>query len=194
MMDPYGMEMEYGGEHGDMMGDEMMDDGYGHEEYGDMEDMDQMGGHYGHEDDMDDESLNFEENPEFKHLPKLDRMRKIRREIMKTINDAREKHGVPSIYVDTFANKAANEYASYLLQNPEDNDKAQQIADDYHVNAKVIPLVGFAILEADEEHQGTLPENMMDAHGLLLELEHELGLLCSGEYTHIGIGFAFDNT
>lgn len=196
MMDQYGMEMEYGGEHDGMMGDEMMDDGYG-QEYGDMEDMDEMGrggGHYGNEDDGEDDSLNFEEHPEFSHLPKLDRMRKIRREIMKTINDAREKHGVPSIYVDTFANKAANEYAAYLLQNPEDNDKAQQIADDFHVNAKVVPLVGFAILEADEEHQGTLPENMMDAHGLLLELEHELGQLCSSNFTHIGVGFAFDNT
>lgn len=32
----------------------------------------------------------------------------------------------------------------------------------------------------------------MDAHGLLLELEHELGVLASKENTHIGIGFAFN--
>jgi len=67
------------------------------------------------QDDMEDDSLNFDENPEFSHLPKLDRMRKIRREIMKTINDAREAHQIPSLYTDTFSNKAANEYAAYLL-------------------------------------------------------------------------------
>jgi hypothetical protein len=35
---------------------------------------------------------------------------------------------------------------------------------------------------------------MMDAHGLLLELEYECGQLANPEYTHIGIGFAFDKT
>jgi hypothetical protein len=32
----------------------------------------------------------------------------------------------------------------------------------------------------------------MDAHGLLLELEHELGVLANAKNTHIGIGFAFN--
>ena len=32
----------------------------------------------------------------------------------------------------------------------------------------------------------------MDAHGLLLELEYELGVLSNKENTHIGIGFAFN--
>jgi hypothetical protein len=44
------------------------------------------------EGDLDDESLNFDDNPEFAHLPKLDKMRKIRRQIMKTINDVREAY------------------------------------------------------------------------------------------------------
>ena len=30
----------------------------------------------------------------------------------------------------------------------------------------------------------------MDAHGLLLELQHELGLLTAKNITHVGIGFA----
>lgn len=33
---------------------------------------------------------------------------------------------------------------------------------------------------------------MMDAHGLLLELQYELGVLAAKENTHIGIGFAFN--
>lgn len=32
----------------------------------------------------------------------------------------------------------------------------------------------------------------MDAHGLLLELEYELGVLSDPQNTHIGIGFAFN--
>ena len=31
---------------------------------------------------------------------------------------------------------------------------------------------------------------MMDAHGLLLELEYELSVLANPDHTHIGIGFA----
>lgn len=75
-------------------------------------------------DDGADESLNFDENPEFAHLPPLDKRRKIRREIVKTINDVREAYQAPSIYVDSFANKAATEYAEWLLQNADSNDKA----------------------------------------------------------------------
>jgi hypothetical protein len=59
----------------------------------------------------DDESINFDENPDFAHMPKLDRMRKIRREILRTINDLREAHGAPRINIDPQANEAANEYA-----------------------------------------------------------------------------------
>ena len=50
--------------------------------------------------DEDDESLNFDENPDFAHMPKLDRMRKIRRDILRTINDLREAHGAPRINID----------------------------------------------------------------------------------------------
>lgn len=208
LMDPELMEqMGYGQE--DMMGYgmeedmdqmEMQDDEeYGQEEMDDDEGMDEgmMEGYrgYGNEQDdqdEDEESINFDDNPEFAHLPRLDKMRKIRREVMKTINDIREAHKVPSIYLDVFANKAANEYASFLLNNPEDADKAKQICNEFHVVGEAVPLCGFAILDDDEDHQGSLHDHLMDAHGLLLELEYELGMLANSEYTHIGIGFAFD--
>ena len=32
---------------------------------------------------------------------------------------------------------------------------------------------------------------MMDAHGLLLELEYELKVLADPKHNHVGIGFAF---
>ena len=43
-------------------------------------------------------------------------MRKVRREIVKTINDFRAGFGRPKIYLDPFTNMAAYEYAKYLLQ------------------------------------------------------------------------------
>jgi len=66
-MDPYGME-EMDMEDGQMM-DEM--DPYGDEE---------------------EESFNFEDRPEYAHMPPLDRMRKIRRAIILTINEMRAAH------------------------------------------------------------------------------------------------------
>lgn len=104
---------------------------YGFED-DDMEEYDDMGGQYDEHDmgdgqmmemedydgmdyEDDEESLNFDENPDFAHMPKLDRMRKIRREILRTINDLREAHGAPRINIDPQANDAANEYAAYLM-------------------------------------------------------------------------------
>ena len=109
---------------------------------------------------------------------------------MKTINDVRDAHNVPGIYSDIFANKAASEYANYLMTNPEDEAKAKEICKEFLVQGEIVPLVGFAILEEDEDHQGTLQEQLMDAHGLLLELEYELSVLANPDNTHIGIGFA----
>jgi hypothetical protein len=178
------MDMEYG-EMDDMMG-------YGEEQQYEMADGQYMEGEYDQEMEEDEESMNFDDHPEYAGLPKLDRMRKIRRQILRTINDIREAHGVPMMYPDTMGNKAATEYANYLMSNPEDENKAKEIAKEFHCVGEIVPLVGFAILEEDEDHQGTLQEQMMDAHGLLLELEYELSVLAQGEHTHVGIGFAFN--
>lgn len=125
-------------------------------------------------------------------MPPLDRMRKIRRTILKTINDVRAAHNCEPLQTDFHGNKAANEYALYLLSNPEDEAKCLEICKESQVHfiGSAKPLVGFARLE-EEEQQGTLHEQMMDAHGLLLELEPELAILSDPLNTHIGIGFAF---
>ncbi len=43
-------------------------------------------------------------------------MRKVRREIVKTINDFRAGFGRPRIYVDPLINITATNYANYLLR------------------------------------------------------------------------------
>ena len=133
-------------------------------------------------------------DPQFAHMPPIDRMHKIRRNILQTIQDVRVNLGAPAplLSVDSMAVKAANDYASYLLNGAEDEDKLDEICKSYNVEGKMIPLVGFAVLEEDEDHQGTIQEQLMDAHGLLLELEYELQVLADPKNTHIGIGFAMD--
>ena len=119
-------------------------------------DMDDRGGeNYGEE---DDEFMRIANDPQFAHMPPIDRMHKIRRNILQTINDIRRNMDVatPEFNVDIMAVKAANDYASYLLNGNEDEDKLDEICKSYNVEGKMIPLVGFAILEEDEDHQGTI--------------------------------------
>ena len=119
-------------------------------------------------------------------------MRKVRREILKTINDIRERFGNPGVYPDQLANKAANEYAEFLLQGDEDNAEIMKEAcEKASVVGEVTTVHGIAYLEEDVVSKDpTKKDEYMDAHGLLLELQHELGVLTDKKYTHVGIGFA----
>ena len=60
--------------------------------------------------------MNFDQDPQFNNLPPLDKMRKVRREIVKTINEFRAGFGRSQIYIDHYTNEAAYEYANYLLK------------------------------------------------------------------------------
>ncbi len=65
--------------------------------------------------EMDEEMGEYDEDGNYlgpgSGMPKLDRMRKVRREIMRTINEYRAKFGVPEVHIDQFANEAADDYA-----------------------------------------------------------------------------------
>lgn len=50
------------------------------------------------------------------------------------------------------SNRAATEYAQYLLNGNEDQSKLDEICKSNHVICTVIPLVGFAVLEEEEDH------------------------------------------
>ena len=73
----------------EMDGDMDPMEGYGDEDMDpmdyadeDMDGMDEMDDMDGEEDEMGNDSLDFENNPEFAGLPPLDRLRKIRRDIL----------------------------------------------------------------------------------------------------------------
>ena len=48
---------------------------------------------------------------------------------MKTINDIRAKFGNGPVYGDPFANKAAEEYATFLLDNQENEETFKKICE-----------------------------------------------------------------
>ena len=49
-------------------------------------------------------------------------------------------------------NRAATEYAEYLLTGKEDQENLEKICKSNHVICTVTSLVGFAILEEEEDH------------------------------------------
>jgi hypothetical protein len=52
-------------------------------------------------------------------------------------------------------------------------------------------LQGIAYLEEDiVSKDPTKMDEFMDAHGLLLELQYELGQITDKAFTHVGVGFA----
>lgn len=52
-------------------------------------------------------------------MPPLDKMRKFRRDIIKSINEYRGMNKAPGVFVDILSNKAASEYAEHLLTGEE---------------------------------------------------------------------------
>ena len=125
-------------------------------------------------------------------MPPLDRMRKIRRDIIRSINDYRDKENTPGLYQDILANRAANDYAEFLLNNDEDPQQLKDILAKHMFIGEVKTLVGFSYLEDDDSEERQLYDEFMDAHGLLLELQDEREELVKQNYTHIGIGFEWN--
>lgn len=120
-------------------------------------------------------------------------MRKVRREVIHTINEIRTKFGNNNVFFDQLANRAASEYAEFLLTNDdqENPDLLKTIQDKHLVIGEFKVLQGIAYLEEDVVSKDpTKKDEFMDAHGLLLELQHELGQLTEKTVTHIGVGFA----
>ena len=126
-------------------------------------------------------------------------MRKVRREIVKTINDFRAGFNRPKIYIDPLTNLAAFEFANYLLRerqwdNP-DEETLETVCKHHNIVVKQKAIVGYSHLDDDSAGGDyTKMAEHMDAHGLLLEMQHEMEQLSDPKVTHIGVGFAEDST
>lgn len=141
--------------------------------------------------------MNFDEMAAFKNMPPLDKMRKFRRDIIKSINDYRRMNSAPNVFVDLLANRAACEYAEYLLNAEESEAAVNDILNKHMIVGGVTTLVGMSILEEDDEDgeggsNRVLHGEFMDAHGVLCELQSDLERMIDAKYTHVGVGFAWN--
>lgn len=128
-------------------------------------------------------------------MPPLDKMRKFRRDIVKSINDYRQMNKVPGVMVDILANRAASDYAEYLLTGEENEQAMTEILNKHMFVGQVTTLVGMSLLEEDEEDgdaHRVLHGEFMDAHGVLCEFQNDLERMIDGKYTHVGVGFAWN--
>lgn len=94
--------------------------------------------------------------------------------------------------MDILLNRAATEYAEYLLDNDEDHNVVKEILNKHMIVGDVTTLVGFSNLEEEDNDDKILYNEFMDAHGLLCEMEEDRQKLTFPKFTHIGIGFAWN--
>ena len=128
-------------------------------------------------------------------MPPLDKMRKFRRDIVKSINEYRGMNNVPGVMGDILANKAASDYAEYLLTGEENEQALTEILNRHMFVGHVTTLVGMSLLEEDDEDGDShrvIHGEFMDAHGVLCEYQGDLERMIDPQYTHVGVGFAWN--
>jgi hypothetical protein len=112
---------------------------------------------------------------------------------MKTINEMRDKFERPNIHMDVLTNAAAENYANFLLREEQNEQALNTICAEMGIVGDHQCVVGNVYLDdSDPVTDKIMMNELMDAHGLLLELQEEREKLCHGELTHLGIGFAAD--
>lgn len=96
--------------------------------------------------------------------------------------------------MDPLTNRAADAYAEFLLREAENEEALNTICDENGIVGEHKAVVGYAWLdEGDPPTDKIMMNELMDAHGLLLELQAEREKLCHVDLTHLGIGFANNN-
>lgn len=129
-------------------------------------------------------------------MPPLDKMRKFRRDIVKSINEYRQMNNVSGVFADILANKAASDYAEYLLTGEESESVLNDILQKHLIVGNVTTLIGMSFLEEEDEdgdsHNRVIHGEFMDAHGVLCEYQQDLERMIDSKYTHVGVGFAWN--
>lgn len=63
---------------------------------------------------------------------------------------------IPGVYQDILANKAASDYAEFLLNNGEDSGVLNEILGKYMIVGTVTSLIGMSLLEEDDADEKVL--------------------------------------
>jgi hypothetical protein len=138
----------------------------------------------------DGTEIHFDEIPAFANLPPLDPWRKIRRELLKILNQSRheEDPNLQEMHIDYLATDAAQEYAKYVLEEEEDDKILHDLILSCKTVGEIKSCIATTFLEEEASDPKHLVEPFIDAHGLLMELHRDL--IMDTVFNHVGIGLA----
>jgi hypothetical protein len=92
----------------------------------------------------------------------------------------------------------ANEYAEHVLHSGPDEavlgeilEKHEAIGSEQTLSHDYKCLIGEAFYDAETGDDKELADALMDAHGLLFELEEELTTILEDKHSHVALGFAY---
>ena len=104
----------------------------------------------------DGTEIHFDEIPAFANLPPLDPWRKIRRELLKILNQSRheENPDLQEMHIDYLATDAAQEYAKYVLEE----DEEEKILHDLILSSKTVGEIKSCIATTFLEEEAADPQ------------------------------------
>lgn len=164
---------------------------HGSQEYGEgMSSYQDSPGNYSIDRSHDGTEIHFDEIPAFANLPPLDPWRKIRRELLKILNQSRheEDPDLQEMHIDYLATEAAQEYAKYVLEEDEDDKILNDLIHNCKTVGEIKSCIATTFLEEEAADPKHLVEPFIDAHGLLMELHRDL--IMDTVFNHVGIGLA----
>lgn len=134
--------------------------------------------------------IQFDEIPAFANLPPLDPWRKIRRELLKILNQSRQEENpdLQEMHIDYLATDAAQEYAKHVLEEEEDDKVLNDLINNSNSVGDIKSCVAVTFLEEEAADPKHLLEPFIDAHGLLMELHRDLVL--DTVFNNVGIGLS----
>ncbi len=136
-------------------------------------------------------------NPELLKLPPLDPFRKVRREVLVSINKTRGDEGLSQLSLDYFINSAATQYAEYCVSTERDGNAnvLQDILKACGAPGTYKSVSGYRYLEDEEQAnaKSMLTKLFLDAYGLTFEINETREEILNPEHTHVGLGLALLN-
>lgn len=124
----------------------------------------------------------------------MDQYRKVRRDVINTINKTRVNESSEPVNLDKYLSDAATQYAEFCAKTKRDGDKdqLQEIIKNVGAPGNYNAIIGYRYLEDEEQAnaKSNLPKLFIDAHGLTFEINETREEMIKPEYTHVGLGLA----
>lgn len=136
---------------------------------------------------FDESDVNFDEILAYKNLPPQDPWRKVKRELMKNLNQFRAEE-VPNkmpLYQEWLGSEPLQEYVKAVLDDDEDPEQLSTIMASSKAVGKFQCGTAVTGLEDDSGDINHLIDPFLDAQGLIFESHRSMII---GDYNHVSIG------